>query len=72
MSTPLDLAQAKWRKSTYSGQNGGDCIEADHVSFGDAVPVRDSKDVSGPVLAFSAAAWSAFVDAVKSGELPGV
>jgi hypothetical protein len=32
--------------------------------------VRDSKDPAGPALVFPAAAWTAFVDAVKSGELP--
>ncbi|GAA2139779.1 hypothetical protein GCM10009802_49810 [Streptomyces synnematoformans] len=34
------------------------------------VPVRDSKDPDGPALVFEAAAWSAFVTAVKAGELP--
>jgi len=36
------------------------------------VPVRDSKDPEGPALVFPAAAWTAFLDAVKSGELPTV
>ncbi|MET8625268.1 DUF397 domain-containing protein [Kitasatospora sp. NPDC004669] len=35
-----------------------------------AVPVRDSKDPSGPVLVFPAAAWEAFVAAVREGDLP--
>ncbi|GIG57697.1 hypothetical protein Lfu02_20690 [Longispora fulva] len=31
--------------------------------------VRDSKDRSGPVLAVSAADWSAFVTDIKSGRI---
>ncbi|WP_420713876.1 DUF397 domain-containing protein [Streptomyces sp. NRRL WC-3742] len=36
----------------------------------DATPgrVRDSKDPSGPALAFTPAAWQSFVSAVRSGE----
>ncbi|SFF49523.1 protein of unknown function [Actinacidiphila alni] len=54
-----------WRKSSYSGSNGGDCVEvADNVPG--TVPVRDSKDPQGPALAFSADAWTAFVADVKA------
>ncbi|MGC9408221.1 DUF397 domain-containing protein [Streptomyces sp. DZ1-3] len=60
-STP----EATWRKSSYSGGSGGDCLE---VSVGNptATPVRDSKNPDGPTLRFRAAAWSAFVDALKA------
>ncbi|MFJ4092796.1 DUF397 domain-containing protein [Kitasatospora sp. NPDC089913] len=34
------------------------------------VPVRDSKDPSGPVLLFPAAAWDSFVSALRDGSLP--
>ncbi|MFB7672845.1 DUF397 domain-containing protein [Kitasatospora purpeofusca] len=34
------------------------------------VPVRDSKDPSGPVLLFPSAAWSSFVSALRDGSLP--
>ncbi|WP_416069043.1 DUF397 domain-containing protein [Streptomyces kanasensis] len=37
--------------------------------FPGAVPVRDSKDPFGPVLAFDRAAWAAFVGAVRDGGL---
>jgi len=52
-----------WRKSSYSGGDGSDCLEvADgHPTL---VPVRDSKAPHGPKLAFRASAWSAFVEAV--------
>ncbi|MFI6152947.1 DUF397 domain-containing protein [Kitasatospora sp. NPDC051170] len=58
-----------WRKSSYSGGNGGDCIEV-APGFPGLVPVRDSKDPQGPALVFSASAWEAFVAAVRSGDLP--
>ncbi|MEU7213718.1 DUF397 domain-containing protein [Streptomyces sp. NPDC044989] len=39
---------AAWRTPSYSGPNGGDCVEvADNCPAG-AVPVRDSKNPSGP------------------------
>ncbi|MEU4175970.1 DUF397 domain-containing protein [Streptomyces sp. NPDC026589] len=48
-----------WRKSSYSSDQGGDCVEvATHPS---AVHIRDSKVTEGPVLTVEPAAWSAFV-----------
>lgn len=67
MSSASELA-VQWRKSTYS-DNGGQCVELGH-GLADAAPVRDSKDPSGPVLTFTPAAWSAFVAAIRTGELP--
>ncbi|NDK28337.1 DUF397 domain-containing protein [Streptomyces sp. TR1341] len=52
-----------WYKSSYSGGSQGDCLE---VARGHAtIPVRDSKNTSGPALLFSAHSWAAFVGAVK-------
>ncbi|WP_327295469.1 MULTISPECIES: DUF397 domain-containing protein [unclassified Streptomyces] len=64
----LDLSITKWRKSSYSNSTGGDCIE---VGDGCAtvVPVRDSKNPDGQVLAFAVGGWASFVSAVKSGEI---
>lgn len=60
-----DLNRATWRKSSHSNQDpGGDCVEVAD-DFPGVVPVRDGKDPYGPVLAFPASAWSAFVDNVK-------
>lgn len=54
-----------WRKSTRSNSNGGACVEvADNLPG--RVLVRDSKDPSGPVLAFGPAGWRAFVSLAKS------
>ncbi|TDC27133.1 DUF397 domain-containing protein [Streptomyces sp. 8K308] len=66
----LDLTAVTWRKSSYSNQDGGQCVEvADGIPT--VVPVRDSKDSHGPVLAFAACGWSSFVSAVKGGALGG-
>lgn len=55
-----DLTGAAWRKSTYSDGGGGDCLEvADNIPG--TVPVRDSKNPSGPALIFRPAVWAAFV-----------
>ncbi|GHF51845.1 hypothetical protein GCM10018790_32200 [Kitasatospora xanthocidica] len=58
-----------WRKSSYSGTNGGNCIEVAPGFLG-LVPVRDSKDPRGPALVFPAVAWEAFVTAVREGDFP--
>ena len=48
-----------WRKSTYSSNEGGNCVEvATHPS---AVHIRDSKNPVGPVLTVAPASWAAFV-----------
>ncbi|MEU5010392.1 DUF397 domain-containing protein [Streptomyces sp. NPDC021749] len=53
-----------WAKSSYSGDNGGNCIEVAPGIPG-VVPVRDSKDPHGPVLLFPAGGWGSFLAAVK-------
>ncbi|MEU8328473.1 DUF397 domain-containing protein [Micromonospora sp. NPDC048839] len=56
----MELNGARWRKSSRSSGNGGNCVEvADDLA--DVVGVRDSKDPSGPTLAFTPTAWRAFV-----------
>jgi hypothetical protein len=59
---------AQWRKSSYSGGNGGDCVEVARNLPG-VVAVRDSKNRSGPALAFTSSAWDEFLADVKSGRL---
>jgi hypothetical protein len=62
-----NIDHAAWRKSTYSGGNGGDCVEVAR-SLPGIVAVRDSKDPRGPVLTFAPAAWAAFTAGVNSGQ----
>ncbi|ARH92377.1 MULTISPECIES: DUF397 domain-containing protein [Streptomyces] len=65
---PRALARSGWRKSSYSGNDGGSCLEVlDGYPVG--VPVRDSKVPLGPAVVFPDAAWSSFVASVKEGEL---
>ncbi|MEU4897601.1 DUF397 domain-containing protein [Streptomyces sp. NPDC044780] len=54
-----DVSGLAWFKSSYSGAEGGQCVE---VAAGTGVVhVRDSKDVVGPVLTVSPEAWADFV-----------
>ena len=62
----MDLTRAGWRKSSYSGTNGGDCVEVARKLPG-LVAVRDSKDPDGPKLVTSPTAWRAFTVGVKAG-----
>ena len=58
-----------WRKSSYSGNESGSCVEVlDNYPTG--IPVRDSKDPHGPALVFPAGSWSLFVAAVNGGDFP--
>ncbi|WP_037911179.1 DUF397 domain-containing protein [Actinacidiphila yeochonensis] len=63
----------RWFTSSYS-DNGGQCVEvaANLAPTQGVVPVRDSKDRSGPSLAFTAEAWTAFVSGVREGDFPAV
>lgn len=53
-----------WRKSSYSGPEGGSCVEVLDGHPG-GVPVRDSKVPNGPVIVVSAPGWTSFVAALK-------
>ncbi|GGL31100.1 DUF397 domain-containing protein [Planomonospora parontospora] len=67
----MDLSAAVWRKSSRSGDSGGQCVEvADNLPG--VVAVRDSKDPDGPKLLFTPAQWRAFVGGIKSGEFDSV
>jgi len=54
-----------WRKSSYSNNGGGDCVEAAHVPG--AVLVRDTKDNGvGPVLRVTPSDWGRFTATVRA------
>nr|WP_205718843.1 DUF397 domain-containing protein [Actinomadura sp. WMMA1423] len=44
----MNLTTAGWRKSSYSGGTGGECVEVAAVEG--QLLVRDSKDPDGPCL----------------------
>ena len=53
-----------WRKSSYSGNGGADCVEIGRAQA--VVLVQDTKqDGTGPVLRFAPGAWRRFADEVK-------
>ncbi|UGQ11283.1 DUF397 domain-containing protein [Yinghuangia sp. ASG 101] len=47
-----------WIKSSYSGSDGGDCVEVATAIH--ATRVRDSKSI-GPMLTFQGPSWSLFL-----------
>ncbi|MDT0441270.1 DUF397 domain-containing protein [Streptomyces johnsoniae] len=67
---PDASALGGWRKSSYSENGAGACVEVAEGAVPSAVPVRDSKAPHGPALVFPTAGWSAFVTAVKDTDLP--
>ncbi len=54
-----------WRKSSYSGASGGNCVEVAGLRGGGHA-VRDSKDPGGPALRFTAEEWRAFIRQLKA------
>ncbi|AWL40079.1 MULTISPECIES: DUF397 domain-containing protein [Streptomyces] len=48
-----------WRKSSYSSNDGPDCVEV--AATVAAVHVRDSKNAAGPRFAVAGPAWAEFV-----------
>jgi hypothetical protein len=78
-----DMSRVRWRKSSFSSQNGN-CVEvadwrrASHSgnngncveagTAGQAVAVRDSQDPEGPCLVFEPSAWRTFAVSVKAGD----
>ena len=55
-----------WVKSSYSGSQGGNCVEAAADPRG-RVLVRDTKDRDGVVLRFRPVQWRHFANDVKAG-----
>jgi hypothetical protein len=51
-----------WRKSSYSGSNGGQCVE---IAAPGRVLIRDTGDRAGAVLEFGPDAWREFAAKVK-------
>jgi Domain of unknown function (DUF397) len=68
VSITVDLSGARWRKSSFSGGGGSNCVEI--ADAGQAIAVRDSKDASGPVLVLGQCAWRQFAAKVKAERLP--
>ncbi|GAA3971948.1 DUF397 domain-containing protein [Thermobifida alba] len=64
----LDGSPLIWRKSSYSGGAGGNCVEAARLPSG-GMALRDSKHPEDAVLHFTRDAWTAFRKALCDGGL---
>lgn len=63
MSTELT-----WFKSSYSGDEGGACLEVAYGRTGDEVAtvhVRDSKNPTGPAITLPSSAWTDFTATLR-------
>ncbi|MFF3373675.1 DUF397 domain-containing protein [Streptomyces sp. NPDC002680] len=66
MGTSQDLSAARWRKSSYSGDTGGDCVEvaaiAPRTPLTPHIAIRDSKAPDLGALTLTPEAFAAFVN----------
>ncbi|WP_325050308.1 DUF397 domain-containing protein [Actinomadura craniellae] len=60
---------SRWRKSSHSSPNGGECVEVACIS--PAIGIRDSKNPETGNLTISPEDFTALVHRIKQGELHG-
>ncbi|GII81953.1 hypothetical protein Sru01_69350 [Sphaerisporangium rufum] len=63
-----ELQAARWYRSTWSGPDGGNCVEVAELSGGRR-GVRDSKEPGRRALVMPPAEWTAFVRSLKDGRM---
>ncbi|MEV5606714.1 DUF397 domain-containing protein [Streptomyces sp. NPDC052225] len=61
------LTGATWRKSSYSGNTGGDCVEVADLTA--RVALRDSKNPDGGAFTVAPGAFASFIRQLASGHL---
>lgn len=54
--------EINWRKSSYSSDQGGNCVEVAEMRRAATIAVRDSKTPAGPILRIKPAVFSRFLD----------
>jgi hypothetical protein len=59
----MERNSADWRTSTYSGPNGGACVEVGTAAPG--VVIRDTTDRAGAVLTIPAGAWHSLLAKIR-------
>ncbi|MFC9915704.1 DUF397 domain-containing protein [Streptomyces sp. NPDC127197] len=57
----MTSASLEWFKSSYSGNEDGDCVEVAIAPADATVHVRDSKNKDGARLIFAGDSWTAFI-----------
>lgn len=57
----------KWRKSSYSTANGGNCVEVARVPGAGRVAARDSKEPRGPQLEYTVSEWRRLLADIRHG-----
>jgi hypothetical protein len=63
----MNLTTAQWRKSSHSGDQGGQCVEV-ATNLPGIIAVRDSKNPTAPALTFTPDEWRTFLGGVKRGQ----
>ncbi|MFI9582656.1 DUF397 domain-containing protein [Streptomyces sp. NPDC052236] len=63
--TRHNLPEDAWQKSSYSGDNGGQCVEKQLTADG-LVAVGDSKNRSLGAHTFDPKQWQVFITAVRN------
>jgi hypothetical protein len=64
----MDLSCVQWRKASYSGTNGGGCVEVSTREIAGHRLVRDSKRPDDAVLAIMPPEWLVFITSAKAGD----
>ncbi|MDT3398753.1 DUF397 domain-containing protein [Streptomyces sp. B1866] len=65
--TAPDVApESAWFKSSYSAENGTNCVEVADLTATGHVGIRDSKDRTGPALLVPADQFAAFIAHVRT------
>ncbi|QIY71702.1 DUF397 domain-containing protein [Streptomyces sp. RLB1-33] len=59
----MNATELAWFKSSYSGNEGGECLEI--ATRSETVHIRDSKNLTGPTLAVTPTTWTAFLRTVR-------
>ncbi|TDD76225.1 DUF397 domain-containing protein [Actinomadura darangshiensis] len=64
--TSRQFVFSPWRKSSHSGGEGQECVEAAALT-GQGVALRDSKDADGPMMSIAPSAWASLLSSIKGG-----
>jgi len=66
MTETPDNPYFDWFKSSYSNDQGGNCVECAHI-VGGSFAVRDSKDPTRGAFVFAGRSWRRFTRTLREG-----